>query len=156
MSTLRSEDMGLYILSLEKGSAWEVMNSLGKLTCLQFIDSNAKEQVYHLPYSSVVYRCDEALKKIRYIEQLCDRYNKRIKYPSSIQAFLGTVEKQGEMDNMGSTALFEKIELTVNRAEEFLSHQQTEAEIAFSKYSFVVEQRYVIEKAADIIIGEKK
>jgi len=144
------------VLSLEKGSAWEVMNSLGKLTCLHFIDSNAKEQVYRLPYASIVYRCDEALRRIRYIEKLCEHYEKRIRQPPSINSFLESVERASALDNMNSAAYFEKIEQIIEKEEKFLTQQQAEAERAFSKYSSFVEQRYVIEQAGEIIISERK
>jgi hypothetical protein len=148
--------MGLYILSIEKGSAWEVMNSLGKLTCLHFIDSNTKEHAYRLHYASIVYRCDEGLRRIKYIEQLCEHYGKRIRQPPSVSSFLESVEKASAAENMNAAAYFEKVELIIEKTEEFLRHQQTEAERAFSKYSFVVEQRYVIEQAGKIMVDEKK
>lgn len=40
MSILRSEDIELYKLSIHKDFKWNVMNELGKLNCLHFINVN--------------------------------------------------------------------------------------------------------------------
>lgn len=49
---------------MPKDDAWFIMNELGNLGCIQFIDLNKNEQPFHLPYASQIKRCDDALKNL--------------------------------------------------------------------------------------------
>ena len=60
----RSEDVELYKLTVHKDNNWNVMNELGKLNQLHFIDMNTDVQPYDLKYVKEVQKCDAALKKI--------------------------------------------------------------------------------------------
>lgn len=48
----RSEDVNLYELVVPKDSDWDIMNILGHLDCLHFIDLNKGEQPHHLLYTN--------------------------------------------------------------------------------------------------------
>ena len=156
MSIFRSEDMGLYTLSLEKNFAWDVMDSLGRLSCLHFIDVSAKEQIYTRPYSTMIRRCDEGARRIRYIEALCDRYKKTIKAPSSVDAFLLNMKQVVSSRKMDSMAYFEEVEQILEGAEKFLIEQQKEAEASFLKYTSIVQHRYVLNKASEIVLSRAR
>lgn len=56
MGLFRSEDMSLYEISIPKDNAWEIMNALGKLDSLHFIDLNTKEQPFNLTFANWVKR----------------------------------------------------------------------------------------------------
>lgn len=45
------------------------MNELGKLEALHFIDVNVGLQPHELRYTHDIKRCDDALKKLEYIER---------------------------------------------------------------------------------------
>jgi V-type H+-transporting ATPase subunit a len=47
--------------------AWYIMNELGNLGIVQFVDLNRNEQTFHLTFANQIRRCDEALKKLQYL-----------------------------------------------------------------------------------------
>ncbi len=156
MSIFRSEDMGLYMLSLEKNFAWEVMDSLGRLSCLHFLDVNNKEQVYNRPYSTMIRRCDEGARRIKYIETLCERYRKPIKPPQSVDTFLTNMQQVIASRGVDSMAYFEEIEQILEGAEKFLLEQQQRAEATFAQYTTIVQHRYVLNKASEIVLARAR
>lgn len=56
MGLLRSDPMSLYEITIPKDSAWEIMNELGKIDCMHFIDLNTHEQPFNLTYAHWVKR----------------------------------------------------------------------------------------------------
>ena len=56
--------MDLFQILVPKDNDWDIMNELGLLNCLQFIDLNKEEQPYSLRYISQVKRAEEAMKKL--------------------------------------------------------------------------------------------
>lgn len=60
----RSEDVDLYEILVPKDSDWDVMNELGHLNCLHFINLNKSEQPHHLNYTSYIKSAEEAERKL--------------------------------------------------------------------------------------------
>jgi hypothetical protein len=58
--------MGLYTITIQKDSAWEVMMELGKLDAFHFLDLNRREQIFSRTFANMIRRCDEAERIIRY------------------------------------------------------------------------------------------
>jgi len=56
MGLLRSEDMSLYEITVPKDNAWEIMNTLGRLNSMHFIDLNINEQPFNLTFAGWVKR----------------------------------------------------------------------------------------------------
>lgn len=52
--------MDLYEIMIPKDNDWDIMNELGKLNCLHFVDLNKGEQPHHLRYFDQVRRGEEA------------------------------------------------------------------------------------------------
>jgi V-type H+-transporting ATPase subunit a len=61
----RSEDIELYKLSIHKDHDWKIMNELGKLGQLHFIDLNKDQPPYALPYTQDIKRLEEAERKLQ-------------------------------------------------------------------------------------------
>lgn len=51
-SIFRSEDMEMYQVTMPNDDAWYLMNEMGTLGSLHFMDLNKGEQPFHLPYHS--------------------------------------------------------------------------------------------------------
>lgn len=62
---IRSENMDLYQILVPKDNDWDILNELGHLNCIQFIDLNKGEQPHHLRYINQVKRAEEAQRKIQ-------------------------------------------------------------------------------------------
>jgi hypothetical protein len=60
MSLYRSEDVSLYTLLMPHESAWDIVNTLGELSCVHFVDSDPENPIFSKPYFSSLRRCDEA------------------------------------------------------------------------------------------------
>lgn len=71
MGIFRSEDMSLYEISIPKDNAWDIMNELGTLNALHFIDLNKDTQVFDLTFTGIIKRCEELERKISLIESEC-------------------------------------------------------------------------------------
>lgn len=148
--------MGLFTLSVDKNFAWDLMDSLGKLACLQFVDVNGIEQTYNRPYNAIIRRCDEALQKIKNIELLCGTYNKKLKQPSSIDFFQANLQQSIASQGLGPMAYFEKIESSIEEAEKFFRQRQEEGKQFYTRYLSVVQHRYVLNKASEIVLARAR
>jgi hypothetical protein len=60
----RSEDIDLYQILIPKDNDWDIMNELGHLNCLQFVDLNKGVLAYHLKYFNQVSRASVSIRKI--------------------------------------------------------------------------------------------
>ena len=60
----RSEDIDLYQILIPKDNDWDIMNELGHLNCLQFVNLNTGAQSHHLKYFNQVKRADDSIRKI--------------------------------------------------------------------------------------------
>jgi vacuolar-type H+-ATPase subunit I/STV1 len=58
--------MSLISLFISKDYAWEIMNELGKINLLHFIDLSKKSQVYNKSFLNRIKQCDEAYRNIKY------------------------------------------------------------------------------------------
>lgn len=50
----RSMQMGYYSIVMPHDSAWEILNELGELSAISFLDQNAGESFYHREFSPVI------------------------------------------------------------------------------------------------------
>ena len=60
----RSEDIDLYKLTLNKDICLKVMNELGRLKQLHFLDLNRDVEPFKLPYIKNIKNADESLRQI--------------------------------------------------------------------------------------------
>ena len=156
MSIFRSEEMGLYMLSIEKNFAMEVMENLGRLSCLHFIDMNSNEQVYNRTYSNLVRRCDEALRKIVYIESVCERYKSQLRQPRNLNDFLRDIDQLISSKGKDTMAYFEGIEQTLTNTEQFLIEQEKRAETAFERSQAINQHKYVLNKGSEVVLTKAR
>jgi len=63
--------MALFEISIPKDNAWEIMDRMGMLKTMHFIDLNTKEQVFTLRFAPLVKRCEDAEKRISFIASEC-------------------------------------------------------------------------------------
>jgi len=64
MNLLRSETMGFYHLILPCESSWEILNELGRLSLLHFVDLNGTIAAVNRPFTNYMKRCDEILLRL--------------------------------------------------------------------------------------------
>jgi len=57
--------MELYNIKMHKDDCWDVINDLGKLKQMHFVDLNKHEQVFNLQYGEMIKRCQDILISIK-------------------------------------------------------------------------------------------
>ena len=60
--------MCFYNLILPRESSYNLINNLGCISCIQFIDSQKDVPVYNRPYHDLIKRCQDLLNKVEYIK----------------------------------------------------------------------------------------
>jgi hypothetical protein len=56
--------MEMYQVTMPNDDAWYIMNEMGTLGSLHFIDLNKAEQPFHLPYANQIKRAEESLRRL--------------------------------------------------------------------------------------------
>ena len=51
---------------MPKDDAWFIINEIGSLNSVHFVDLNKGEQSFSLQYASQLKRCDETMRRIEY------------------------------------------------------------------------------------------
>ena len=74
MGIFRSEEMGYYNIMMPSESSYEIMNELGNLGCLEFIDLNPGISVFNRMHANYIKRCYEAERKLRFLESEMRRF----------------------------------------------------------------------------------
>lgn len=80
--------MKLYSLQVPKDDAWSVMNTIGEIGFSQFIDLNRDEPPHTLPFTKQVKQCEEAERKLAYLQAECKRHYVKITPPDNIDGFI--------------------------------------------------------------------
>jgi len=68
MGFFRSENIDIFKLSINKDYDWKIMDALGEIGALHFMDLNKDKQAYELPYTSMIKAAEDSERKIAYIE----------------------------------------------------------------------------------------
>ena len=69
MNFYRSEDVDLYNLIMPKESSYDILNVLGQLNCIHFIDAHPEEPIPQRLFYNYFKRASEALNKLSEIEK---------------------------------------------------------------------------------------
>lgn len=114
MSILRSEDIELYKLSIHKDFTWNIMNELGKLNSLHFINVNQGLQPHELKYTNDIKNSEAALHKLDYIERKMNEFDIKMNQCPDMDDFLEKVKDIGRFMGKASNNLFTPIFNDIN------------------------------------------
>ena len=152
MSLFRSQEMGLYLLSIEKNYTWEVIHMLGQHSVLHFIDANEGEKSYNRSYTDLLRRCDEAQKRIRLLESLCVQHRVGpLREPADVNKFLSSLQNDIAAKGKNSMEYFEELEQFLIDTHNFLKTQKGQLEEAYEAYNGLVEKEIVYNTAWDMM-----
>ncbi len=151
MGIFRSEDMDLYEITIPKDNAWEIMNKLGDIGIMHFINLNKEEQVFNLTFAPFIKRCEETEKRISFIEQECKRHQVPMEKPKSVEEFLKNINSiQGKMKKAGNL-FFESIEEDIKEKENFVQDQTSKSKEIHDSFTLLFEYKTVLKKAEHIL-----
>lgn len=155
MGLFRSEDMSLYEISIPKDNAWEIMNSLGRLDAMHFLDLNMTEQPFNLTFANLVKRCDDTLRRISFIKDECVRLGVKITPPKSSKAFLENIAAIHRSRKKSASLYFEDIEGQLKEKEKFVAQQIDILRKMYEDLNKLIEYKTVLSKAASVIGGAR-
>lgn len=156
MNLLRSEPIELYTISIEKNSVHDIVEAIAQHSCLHFIDANKPGTEKKRIYWNLVQRCYNAFSKLKIIGNYCRRHGLALVTHSSTEGFLATLQDQLEKRGMNNVSYFEAAEQELREGAEYLSVQQKKAKEVAERCLTLVEQQYVLTRAADIILNSGK
>lgn len=67
--------MGFYHLVLPSESTWEILNELGRLSLVHFVDLNGNLSAINRPFTNYIKRCDEILLNIDKIKKQMEEFD---------------------------------------------------------------------------------
>lgn len=149
----RSEEMNFYSLAMTRESAWDILNELGEISCLQFIDQQPNVAVYTRPFSNFIKRCEEAKLKLDYIEEQMKMFGIPIKRCGDYQYFLKKLRSQLASRDKAEKTYFEDLEHDIQGKHEHLVSQIAYFENITNKMNNLLEYRSVLWKASSSLMG---
>lgn len=151
MELFRSEDMALYEISIPKDDAWDIMNQLGQLDCMHFIDLNKNEQVFALRFANLIKRCDDSEKRITFLQNECKRHNIKLEKPRDVNDFMQIIEQMRQTRNIAPSLFFEQIESGIKTTEEFVNDQTKKEKDMFDNFNQLIEYKKVLQETQVIL-----
>ncbi|EAR98594.1 V-ATPase A subunit 9-2 isotype of the V0 sector (macronuclear) [Tetrahymena thermophila SB210] len=160
---LRSEKMSLHCLLMPRESAWEVLNDLGTLDKVHFVDCEEDVPQFNRPFYQQVRRCDESLQKLLWIENEMQKfynfYNQVIKsnnqvnidYCGDLASFHEYLKKDVESRRINEQAYFLQIENEINQKHKFLEQLIHNFNSVITYRNQLVEKKHVLTEASRVL-----
>ncbi|CAG9314003.1 unnamed protein product [Blepharisma stoltei] len=149
MGLLRSEKMGYYNLIMQADMGWRILNQLGKLSVLQFVDLNADQTVFNRRYASYIRRCEEAERRIRFLMQEQERFKIQITPAKDIKLVLDQIDEELDSSNTPAQTYFETLEADLESYEKNLGIQLKNYEDFQTSCNGLIEKRLVLKHAKE-------
>jgi vacuolar-type H+-ATPase subunit I/STV1 len=109
--------MNLYQLAVPKDDAQSVMNELGDVGLAHFIDLNAEESPYNLPYTPQIKACENTERLLAYLQSECKKHMIKINPPKNIDGFLHQLKIISDSKKKALNLLFEEIQKEIAKQE---------------------------------------
>jgi len=98
-----------------KDDAQSVMNEFGDIGFAHFVDLNAEESPYNLPYTAVIKQCEDTERKLAYLLRECERHFVRVTPPENIDTFLQQLKIISDNKRKAVNLLFEEIQKDITK-----------------------------------------
>lgn len=146
----RSAEMEFLNIQIAEHLAHDVVEKLGKLGAVQFIDMNGDMTAFKRYYTPFIKRCDDLEKKISFFEEECKRTGVD---PEDVSDEEFEDWKQNQRDTINATqkglSLLDYWEAIINeRHRDYVAVKNERDKIATALHN-AVQRRFVIEKAAE-------
>jgi len=155
MSLLRSEKMGFYNLIMPKESAIDILDALGSVTLLQFIDPEGGESNFKRNYTLWVRRCEELSVKIGLIYREMKKYGKEIIKTEDYKGFLEYMNKEMRDKKVSHMVYFDQIEQEIEEKLNYMNDQIKKFDEINMKKSNLLANRVVLIRAKKILLESK-
>jgi len=115
--------MKLYSLQVPKDDAWSVMNIIGEIGFSQFIDLNKDDGPHTLSFTTQIKQCEEAERRLAYLQDQCRRHFVTINPPENIDGFLHHLNKIKDSKRKAIHLLLDEIMKEIKSQDKFISEQ---------------------------------
>lgn len=115
--------MKLYSLQVPKDDAWSVMNEIGDIGFSQFIDLNREEAPHSLSFTRQVKQCEEAERKLAYLQDQCKRHIVTITPPDNIDGFMFHLNRIKDNKRKAIHLLLDEIMKEISQQDKFVQDQ---------------------------------
>lgn len=116
---LRSEDVHYCNLVMPRENAWDVLNELGNLNALHFIDNDE----FSRPFANFIKRCEEVNARLQYIEAEMKKFGKEILRCPDVKEFLTYIRNLMESRKKADHTYLEEVETEVEEKAKQVSEQ---------------------------------
>ena len=120
MSIFRSEDMHLLKLVMSKDQEYPIIDLIGQNQMAHFIDVNEEEEVYNLPYVDMLRRCEEAEKKMLFVQKQCETHDIVLKKVRAVDQLTELTQAFAEEKKTAIHGCLDIIEKDVSNMETFI------------------------------------
>ena len=155
MSLLRSERMGFYNLIMPKESAIDILDALGSVSMLQFIDPEGGEASFKRDYSLWVKRCEEISVKLGLIYREMRKYGKDVVKTEDYKGFLEYMSQEIREKNVSHLIYFDRIEQEIEQKMNYMNDQIKKFDEINNKLNNLLANRVVLCKAKSVLLGSK-
>ena len=143
----RSDEMNYYSLAMPREHAWDILNELGEISCLQFVDQAPNVAVYTRPFANFIRRCDEMKLKMDYIEEQIGIFGHTVKRCDDIEYFLKQMRSFMSGRGRAEKNYFEELEHDITDRHDYLMSQISYFDEITMKKNTLLEYRSVLIQA---------
>jgi len=115
--------MKLYSLQVPKDDAWSVMNTIGEIGFSQFLDLNKDEGPHSLAFTKQIKQCEEAERKLAYLQDQCKRHYVSITPPDNIEGFIYHLNRIKDNKRKAIHLLLDEIMKEIHQQDKFITEQ---------------------------------
>jgi len=151
MSLFRSDTMGYFSLVASKEYAWDILNEIGELDSVQFLDLNAQESHFRRPYSNFIKRCEDLEGKLASIENCMGKFELPINHCDNSKEFLAHLKHSISARNKVERTYIDDVENQINDYTNKLNEQIKYFETLVENYNHLVEYKEVLLKTRPYI-----
>lgn len=151
----RSEEMNYYSLAMPRENAWDILNDLGEISSLQFIDQHPNVAFFTRPFANFIRRCEEMKLKLDFIEEKMNLFGNSIKKCEDYEAFLKHMHNILSKRDKAQNTYFEELEVEVLEKHDYLNNQISNFDNITQKLNTLLEYRSVLLQAAKNISKSK-
>ena len=144
-------------IRIPKDSEVEVMEELGKMDeSIQFVDLNQNDYEQRKIYSNMILRCEEAIKKIQYFENICTTYGETIIRYTTYQTFKIDLENDMEsIDKRYGSTYFDLIENEIGEDEKKLKELLESYKNITEQLDSLIEKKSVFDKSSQLMSSQQ-
>lgn len=147
MSLLRSESMGYFSIAIPRENAWDIMNELGELSTVQFVDLHEKEQILARPYTLYIKRLEEMEQKITTMEAIMSKFNMKPDRCTDHKAFLKSHREHLGRRKESENTYINDMEAEIDLKLKALNDQIKYFDASVENHNLIVEYVRVLEEA---------